>query len=63
MSTGNIPKINLRNSVSECGQSVRKENFGKFPTYSIQDCKASIAAGKIKYRIFRVLEPYFGWFG
>ncbi|QWD09472.1 hypothetical protein G6713_01600 [Polynucleobacter paneuropaeus] len=48
MSTGNIPKINLRNSVSECGQSVRKENFGKFQNYSIQDCKASITAGKIK---------------
>jgi len=48
MSTGNIPKINLRNSLSECGQSVRKENFGKFQNYSIGDCKASIAAGKIK---------------
>jgi hypothetical protein len=48
MSTGNIPKINLRNSLSECGQSVRKENFGKFQNYSISDCKASIAAGKIK---------------
>jgi len=48
MSTGNIPKINLRNSVTECGQSVRKENFGKFQNYSITDCKASIAAGKIK---------------
>jgi len=48
MSTGNIPKINLRNSLSECGQSVRKENFGKFQNYSITDCKASIAAGKIK---------------
>ena len=48
MSTGNIPKINLRNSLSECGQSVRKENFGKFQNYSISDCKASIAAGKIR---------------
>jgi len=48
MSAGNIPKINLRNSVTECGQSVRKENFGKFQNYSITDCKASIAAGKIK---------------
>ena len=47
MTTGNIPKINLRNSVSECGQSVRKENFGKFQNYSIKDCKASIAAGKV----------------
>jgi hypothetical protein len=48
MTTGNIPKINLRNSVSECGQSVRKENFGKFQNYSIKDCKASIAAGKVQ---------------
>ncbi|MBT8525948.1 hypothetical protein AOC08_04820 [Polynucleobacter paneuropaeus] len=48
MTAGNIPKINLRNSVSECGQSVRKENFGKFQNYSIKDCKASIAAGKVQ---------------
>ena len=48
MATGNIPKINLRNSLTECGQSVRKENAGKFQNYSIKDCKASIAAGKIK---------------
>jgi hypothetical protein len=48
MTTVNIPKINLRNSVTECGQSVRKENFGKFQNYSIKDCKASIAAGKIQ---------------
>lgn len=47
MSTGNIPKINLRNSLVECGQSVRKENAGKFQNYAIKDCKASIAAGKI----------------
>jgi hypothetical protein len=44
----NIPKINLRNSVTECGQSVRKENAGKFQNYSIKDCIASIAAGKIQ---------------
>lgn len=43
-----IPKINLRNSVTECGQSVRKENAGKFQNYGIKDCKASIAAGKIQ---------------
>ena len=48
MATGNIPKINLRNSLTECGQSVRKENAGKFQNYAIKDCKASIAAGKIK---------------
>jgi len=44
----NIPKIKLRNSVSECGQSVRKENAGKFQNYAIKDCIASIAATKIK---------------
>ncbi|QWE10853.1 hypothetical protein [Polynucleobacter sp. es-EL-1] len=48
MSTGNIPKINLRNSLTECGQSIRKENAGKYQNYAIMDCKASIAAGKIK---------------
>ena len=44
----NIPKIKLRNSVTECGQSVRKENAGKFQNYAIKDCIASIAAGKFK---------------
>jgi hypothetical protein len=44
----NIPKINLRNSLTECGQSIRKENAGKFQNYGILDCKASIAAGKFK---------------
>lgn len=48
MTTGTIPKINLRNSLVECGQSVRKENTGKYQNYAIKDCKASIAAGKIK---------------
>jgi hypothetical protein len=48
MSTSNIPKINLRNSLTECGQSIRKENAGKYQNYAILDCKASIAAGKIK---------------
>jgi hypothetical protein len=48
MATSTIPKINLRNSLIECGQSVRKENVGKFQNYAIKDCKASIAAGKIK---------------
>lgn len=48
MGVTNIPKINLRNSLVECGQSVRKENSGKFQNYSIKDCKASIAAGKFK---------------
>lgn len=48
MTTGSIPKINLRNSVTECGQSVRKENAGKFQNYGIKDCIASIAAGRVK---------------
>jgi hypothetical protein len=48
MTAGNIPKINLRNSVTECSQSVRKENAGKFQNYAIKDCIASIAASKIK---------------
>ncbi len=43
-----IPKINLRNSLTECAQSIRKENFGKYQNYSIKDCIASIAASKIK---------------
>jgi len=44
----NTPKINLRNSVSECAQSLRKENAGKYQNYAIKDCIASIAASKIK---------------
>jgi len=48
MTTGNIPKIQLRNSVTECGKSVRKENAGKFQNYAIKDCIVSIAASKIK---------------
>ena len=48
MTTGNIPKINLRNSLTECGQSIRKENAGKYHNYGIKDCKASIAAGRIQ---------------
>ena len=43
-----IPKINVRNSVNESAQSLRKENAGKFQNYSIKDCIASIAAGRIK---------------
>ncbi|QWD91065.1 hypothetical protein [Polynucleobacter sp. MWH-Braz-FAM2G] len=45
---GNIPHIKLRNSVTECSQSVRKENAGKYQNYTIKDCIASIAASKIK---------------
>jgi len=44
----NIPKIKLRNSLSECGQSIRKENAGKYQNYTIQDCIVSIAASKIR---------------
>ena len=44
----NIPKINVRNSVSECAQSLKKENAGKFYNYGIQDCMKSIAAQKQK---------------
>jgi len=48
MTSNNIPKINVRNSVSECAQSLRKENAGKYQNYAIKDCIASIAASKIK---------------
>lgn len=46
MSMTNTPIINLRNSVTECGLSLRKENVGKYHNYGIKDCKASIAAMK-----------------
>ena len=48
MTTGNIPKTNLRNSLTECGQSIRNENAGKYQDYGIKYCKAFIAAGRIK---------------
>ena len=48
MTSNNTPKINIRNSVSECAQSLRKENAGKFQNYSIRDCIVSIAASKMK---------------
>lgn len=48
MSTGNIPKINVRNSVNECAQSLKKENAGEYHNYRIKDCIASIAATKHK---------------
>ena len=31
-----VPKINVRNSVSECAQSLRKENAGKYQNYAIK---------------------------
>ena len=46
MSTNNLPKINVRNSVIECAQSLKKENAGKYHNYGIKDCIASIAATK-----------------
>ena len=48
MSTENMPKINVRNSVSECALSLKKENTGKYHNYGIKDCIASIAATKQK---------------
>jgi hypothetical protein len=48
MTGSNIPKINVRNSVNECDQSLKKENVGKYQNYSIKDCIASIAATKVK---------------
>ena len=48
MASSNTPKINVRNSVSECAQSLSKENAGKYHNYGIKDCIASIAASKMK---------------
>lgn len=42
----NNQKIDLRNSVTECAQSVKKENAGKYYNYGIKDCIKSIAAQK-----------------
>jgi len=39
-------KLDLRNSVTECSQSIKKENAGKFYNYGIKDCIKSIAAQK-----------------
>ena len=41
-----MAKIDLRNSVTECAQSVKKENAGKYYNYAIKDCIKSIAAQK-----------------
>jgi hypothetical protein len=41
-----MKNIDLRNSVTECAQSVKKENAGRYYNYGIQDCKKSIAAQK-----------------
>lgn len=48
MTASNIAKINVRNSVVECAQSLKKENVGKYHNYGIRDCIASIAATKQK---------------
>jgi hypothetical protein len=44
--TSATPNFDIRNSVNECAQSLRKENAGKFHNYGIKDCIASIAATK-----------------
>ena len=41
-----MAKIDLRNSVTECAQSIKKGNVGKFYNYGIKDCIKSIAAQK-----------------
>jgi len=46
MTVNNTQKINVRNSVLECAQSLKKENVGRHHNYSIKDCIASIAATK-----------------
>ena len=43
-----MTKIDLRNSVTECAQSIKKENAGKFYNYGIKDCIKSIATQKKK---------------
>jgi len=48
VTSSNLPKIHLRNSVTECAQSLRKENIGKYHNYGITDCITSIAASKVK---------------
>lgn len=46
----NMPKIDLRNSVTECALSLRKENAGKYHNYGIKDCAKSIASLKMAAR-------------
>ena len=43
----NTPKINVRNNVSECTQSPRKESASKYHYDGIKDCIAFIATPKI----------------
>lgn len=49
MTQAKVPQIHLRNSVSECAQSLKKENIGMFYNYGIRDCAASIAAMKVSW--------------
>ncbi len=44
----NTPKINVRNNVSECTQSPRKESASKYHYDGIKDCIAFIATPKMK---------------
>ena len=46
MTQKNQSKIDLRNSVTECSHSIRKENEGKHFNYGIKDCIKSIASQK-----------------
>jgi hypothetical protein len=48
MTSNTTATIHLRNSITECAQSLKKENAGKFYNYGIRDCAASIAALKAK---------------
>ena len=47
MTASKTPKMNVRNSVNECAQSLKKQNAGKYQNYGIKDCIASIAATKV----------------
>jgi hypothetical protein len=40
MTTSNMPKIKVRNSVLECAQSLKKENTGKYQNYNIKNASS-----------------------
>ena len=44
MTQANAHQIHLRNFLTECAQSLKKENAGKFYNDGIRDCAALIAA-------------------
>lgn len=48
MTEANAPQILLRNSVTECAESLQKENASKFYNYGIRDSSASSATLKAK---------------